>query len=934
MTAPSATQQEALSRLLAQQQDPASPNYHRWLTPAEYADRFGLSRADLNRITDWLKSQGFVVQSIGGGRNTVTFSGTAAQVQSAFQAEIHRYNVDGEEHFANSTPLMIPAALEGIVSGILGVNDFRMHPASRVWSNSGPKMRPDYYDGSFIFPNFLAPADVATIYDIPSTMDGTGQTIAIVGRSDIFLADINDFRSAFGLPTISAGNCTSNATGVITACNDPHFKYVLLLPSGQSDPGKPDSIAQDDVTEADLDVEWSGAVAPNAQVIYINSPSPAGRDVYDSLAYAISPPQGTPIPAPVVSMSFGLCELYGTALETELQQAASEGITVVNSTGDSGAAACDPIPASAIPYTPATNGLAVNYPASSPWVTAVGGTSISLADDSYPNPNPTYWNTSNGSNGGSAVRYIPELAWNDDETWAAYCQAPAAGDKFCSQGGSEPVTGWVALGTTATAAQVQQDIWIFSGGGGASNCYTQNGRGECTGGFPQPSWQQSLAVPNLPAAAAGVRWIPDVSLSASPNFPGYILCTPQNPDAGTPVYTSTCANGISGPNGAVEGFQSVIGGTSASAPVFAGIVALLNQYLAGPSSPGLGSVNPMLYALAQNNATNHAFNQTTGGDNLVYCVGGQPSTQPSNIQCPSTGPSAGVFGYSASNFDPTTGYNLATGLGSVDVKSLATAWAGSRTASSTSLTASPTATYQGASVTLTADVMPTTATGNVVFMNGSTTLGTAALSSGTATLTTSALPVATNSITATYNGNGLLMPSTSSAATVNVAPSFTLTVSLSVFQVTQGQSVNVPVTLTLASGFTGTVSFACQSPGSEITCTAPPATNVSGNVNFNIATTAPSAALQRPFERRIFYAALLPPLLGIGFTFGTHKGFRRGRRMLGLIVVLGFSMLWLGSCTGSSNNTIPGTPKGTYTINVSGTSGSLTVPASFQIAVR
>jgi hypothetical protein len=219
-------------------------------------------------------------------------------------------------------------------------------------------------------------------------------------------------------------------------------------------------------------------------------------------------------------------------------------------------------------------------------------------------------------------------------------------------------------------------------------------------------------------------------------------------------------------------------------------------------------------------------------------------------------------------------------------------------------------------------------------MNGSTTLGTAALSSGTATLTTSALPVATNSITATYNGNGLLMPSTSSAATVTVAPSFTLTVSPSVFQVTQGQFINVPVTLTLANGFTGTVTFACQTPGSEITCTAPPPTNVSGNVNFNIATTAPTAALQRPFDRRIFYAALLPPLLGIALTLGSRKRSLRGEHMLELIVVLGFSTLWLGSCAGSNSNRIPGTPKGTYTINVSGTSGSLTVPASFQIVVQ
>jgi len=200
------------------------------------------------------------------------------------------------------------------------------------------------------------------------------------------------------------------------------------------------------------------------------------------------------------------------------------------------------------------------------------------------------------------------------------------------------------------------------------------------------------------------------------------------------------------------------------------------------------------------------------------------------------------------------------------------------------------------------------------------------------------LPVGTNSnITATYNGSGTLMPSTSPAATVTIAAAFTLVPSASSYQVTQGQSVNATVALTLATGFGGTVSFTCQNPGSGITCTAPPATNVSGNVSFQVATMAPSAALQRPFDRgtRLFYAALLPGLLGIVFTFGSRKRSLRGTRMLALIMVLGFSTLWLGSC-GSSNNSNknPGTPKGTYTINVSGTSGSINIPASFKIVVQ
>src|SRR5579864_1978121 len=604
MTSPAPGQQRALDKLVAEQQDRTSTNYHKWLTPAQYADRFGLSQNDMNRITSWLKAQGFVIQSIGGGRNTVKFGGTAAQVQNAFKAEIHHFNVNGEEHFANATPLMLPAALQGIVTGIAGVNDFRMHTSTRFQPGFGPRSRSDYYDGTFSFPtNFLAPADIATIYDINAlytanpVIDGSGESIAIVGRSDIFLEDINDYRSAFGLTPISTSNCTLNTAtsttaAVITACNDPHFKYVLVLPTNSTDPLVPDSRASGDIGEADLDIEISGAVAPNAQIVYINSPR---TDVADSLSYAINPPAGTPIPAQVVSMSFGLCELDATFFETELQQAASEGITVVNSTGDVGAAGCDGVPPNATPpFNDAVGGLAVSYPASSTWVTAVGGTSITLAEDSFPGQNSTYWGTSDGTSGtagygGTAKSHIPEIGWNDDELFAQFCLAIAnpSGNAFC-----KPSPG-VLITSQHTA---QQDYWIASGGGGASNCATKNLGTTCAAGFPQPTWQQSLVLTNA-AIPTGVRWVPDVSFMASADFPGYIFCTPQNPDATPATYTSTCVNGISGTNGAIELFNSVIGGTSVSAPLFAGIVALLNQYLAGPSSPGLGLINPTLYKL-------------------------------------------------------------------------------------------------------------------------------------------------------------------------------------------------------------------------------------------------------------------------------------------------------------------------------------------------
>jgi subtilase family serine protease len=931
MTTPTPSQQKALTRLVAEQQDPKSPNYHKWLTPEQWADRFGLSPNDVKQITSWLKGQGFSRIQVARGRNWFTFSGTATQVQSAFGTEIHRFNVNGELHVANTTSPKIPAALAGIVTGVSGLDDFHLQPKV-------VKAHPYYYDNTFAQPNFLAPADIATMYDITALtgIDGTGQRLAIIGQTDIFLADINDFRSAFNLPPISG--CTSDATtGLLTACNTSNFQYVLV-PSAP-DPGAP---LINNLAEADLDLEWSGAVAPNAQIIYVNAPANFGANpptggVRDAWFYAVD--QNL---APVISLSYGNCEFFyfgvpgaiGSPDETELMKANSMGITFVSSAGDSGAFGCDPN--SSDPNgSSAMSGIAVTYPASSPEVTGVGGTSISLTNLTG-SGSSTYWGTTNGANGGSLLSYAPEQAYNDDDDLVPFCAANAT-NTFCTQGGGTPVTGWQSPITTEAIAQSDLALvstGIQSSGGGASNCAVQNSSATpCASGFTQPTWQ-TVTVPSQ----ASNRFVPDVSLLASASFPGYIFCTPQEAWLGGTSTASTCVNGISGTTGAVELYNSRVGGTSASTPIFAAIVTLLNQYLAGPAWPGLGNINPKLYALAAVTPSNGAFHQVTTGDNNVACTANSGT-----FPCPSTG----TFGYLASNADPTTGYNLVTGLGSVDVDKLAVAWNGSR--APTTLLISPSATQitQGQSVTFTATVSPTTALGNVSFFNnGSTTaLSTVGLTSsgnGVATFATTALPLGTNSLTAAYSGDISDVPSTTTtAATVMVNPAgppFSLSLNTSSFSVTQGSAVDVPVNLTLNSGFTGTVTFACTDPASESTCTAPAAQTKSGSYSFHITTTAATASLIRPFDRssKVFYAVLLPGLLGILLTVGSRKRSLRGMRMLGLIMVLGVSTMWLGSCGGSNNKSTgnPGTPKGQYTISVTGTSGSSTATASFKITVQ
>lgn len=965
---PSLAQQKALDRLVAEQQDPKSPNYHKWLTPAQYAQRFGLSQNDLSKITAWLQSEGFTIQAVGAGHNRLVFSGTAGSIQSAFKAEIHRYNIDGEKHYANATPIMVPAALEGIVSGIIGVNDFRTHSASRL--RMGSRLpHPNYYGGTSTdtaLVNYLAPADVDTIYDIPSSLTGSGQTLAIIGETDVFINDINDFRSGFGLTPISTSNCsfsTATTPGVITACNDPHFKYVLYLPSGATDPQKPDSVQQGDIGEADLDLEWSGAAAPGAQIVYVNAPDPNGNGVYDSLTHAIDNTV-----AHVISMSYGNCEAESVSLESLLEQAVSEGITVMNSAGDSGATACDDNPpggsGATPPYSGAENGLAVNYPASSIYVVAAGGTGISLADDSFPTPS-SYWTTSNGAAGtagygGTAVSYIPETSWNDDVAFAELCTSGDIGNPsdngFCYPPAANPPGKGVLITNAQTA---QEDYWISQGGGGGSNCYTQNATtGECLSGFSQPSWQSGLTVAGAPA---GVRWVPDISLLASPNLPGYIYCTPENPDAATPNYTSTCATSIAD---AVSSL-SIVGGTSASTPIFAAIVALLNQSLNTPSGSGLGDIHKTLYSLAAT-PSNGAFHQVTNGNNMVYCVPGDPANQPAALQCPA-GASDGPIGYDASNADATTGYNLVTGLGSVDVGKLASAWAASQ--AGFALTASgitPTTVAAGNNVTATISFAPSDGsnfngtpsfscanqTGIMCSFSTPTGSGT-----GSTTVTISvAANVAAGATTVTVTG-------TSGSVSANTTVSFTVTATTQSFSLSSNLGASGAGTLTVKQGLSGQVNMTVNSTngflvtsGGNTQTVLPVTYNYSGiptlttltfspasptqaaAVTVNITTTAPTSAQARPENGnpRIFYAALLPGLFGIMFVAGSRKRSLRGMRVLGLIMVLGVSTLWLGSCGGSNNGSSgnPGTPVGSYTITINATTGgSAPITSSYQFTL-
>jgi hypothetical protein len=777
LTVPSPAQQRALTKLLADQQNPHSASYHKWLKPIQYADRFGLSSNDLNKIAAWLQSQGFTVTGTARARNWIRFSGTAAQVERTFATEIHNFTANGESHFANTTPISIPSALSGIVTGIRGLNNFPL-------KSNLARRSPAYTTSNGNL--FLAPGDIATIYDfstlIQNGTDGSGVTLAVIGETDIYLNDLNDFRNGFSLNN-AISNCSVNSNNTIKSCTAGNFQYVYADSDSGTDPGSVDSLG-DDLPEADLDLEWSNAAARNATLAYVNAPL---TGIYTSLYTAID--NADIIGESVITLSYTApCELaeigYFDSDEAELQLAASEGVTFINSAGDTGAAECD------FGNNLAVYGYAAGYPASSQWTTGVGGTSVPVID---PNEyTDTYWNPSNGSYGGSATGYIPEQAWNDSEEFGLYC--PSTSGHSCDIEGVT-VTNW----STAQTA-----IGISAGGGGESNCVTTDDNGVCNSGFPRPSWQSGISETSINPSAFGVtttpaRLTPDVSLLASPNFPGYIVCTADN-EIGGSGSTSSCSGGIADAlTGCATGnFPcSVFGGTSVASPVFAGIVTLLNQYLVAKgvqSTPGLGPINSTLYTLAASNSTNHAFNSVTTPNtgaysNGAYCEEGTPSSGiegdpwPTALVCPSSGANAGFLGFDSYNADTTTSYNLVTGLGSVDVGNLFAAWAGTAVATTTTaLQSSENPSNYGDSVTFTATVTTSgssTPTGSVTFMDGTTTLGTGTLvadpgvvNSATATYPTSTLSSSgsPHSITAVYGGDSNNAGSTSAVLSQVVNP--------------------------------------------------------------------------------------------------------------------------------------------------------------------
>src|ERR1700740_539007 len=322
----------ALEALLDQQQDKSSPNYHAWLTPEQFGQQSGPADEDIQAISSWLQLQGFQIAHVSNGRTVIEFSGTAAQVQNAFHTEIHKYTVNGKDHWANASDPQIPTALVPAVAGILTLHNFPRHPMNHVVgtfkrSKGSSALTP--VGTLFTLPNFfpmvtfygVGPYDFAKIYNVSPlwnatpAIDGSGQTIAIVGETDVDFVDLQRFRALFG-----------------TTSNDP-----TMIVDG------PDPGLQPDEIESDLDLEWSSAVAPGAEIKFVVAATTDTTLGVDLAAQYIVDHNV----APIVSESYGICEAaLGTAgnqfFNQLWQQAAAQGMSVFLASGDSGSARCGP----------------------------------------------------------------------------------------------------------------------------------------------------------------------------------------------------------------------------------------------------------------------------------------------------------------------------------------------------------------------------------------------------------------------------------------------------------------------------------------------------------------------------------------------------------------------------------------------------------------
>jgi hypothetical protein len=864
-------QQADLNQLLAAQLDPSSPSYHQWLTSEQFGARFGLSSGDIAKVSSWLAGQGFAITSVAKSSTFITFSGTVAQAQQAFGTAIHTVSLNGEQHITNLADPMLPSAIANVVLAVTGLDDFKLKPRSRTRNVTLDPLKPAFTTTiSGQVEHFIAPGDFYTIYDVTpllsSGITGAGVTVAVMGQTNIRPADVAAFQTAAGLT--------------------PKAPTLTLVPTS-ANPG----FSPNDIDEGQIDVEWSGAAAPGATINFVFS-----TDVINgSLTYAIDT---SPTIAPIITISYGGCESgfgasFVTGINQLLQMASAKGITVMSSSGDSGATDCD---MSGV----ATEGLAVDFPGSSPFVTSAGGTMFNEGSGNF-------WNTTNtpitianvGSVTSSVKSYIPEQPWNETNASSGLDAGGAAG-------------------------------------GGASAF------------FSKPAWQVAIGVPNDSS-----RDVPDVSLNAAAQHDGYLVCS-----------QSSCTNGFLSSTGQAN----VFGGTSFVAPTLAGTLALVEQKIG--NTTGLGQIGPILYGLS---TTAGVYHDTLSGNNSVECSQG-------TANCPN----GGVIGYTAGS-----GYDQASGLGTIDINALATNWKNAiptgtgstigaglttTTVTTTNQLCAINAATLSVTVAVAGSITGTIPTGTVQFFADNVPVGTPQplVNGGLSAfaLSTATIPSGGHNISAVYSGDGnyagskgTLLASDGSLAAVDFVSTSQKDFSLgpctgpaTAVTVQPGAtSTGLTFTVTPFNGFTGMVTFSAvnNNLGAFTPTFSPTSVSVTGatpvTTSFVIkASQTTTAQLVKPFQQRPLGKAPWY-VAGSGATLACMLllTFPRRRRWGALLAVLiSMAALTAVGCGGSNTSTTGGggtggggsgggstnaTP-GTYTFTITAVAGNLT--HSTQVTVN
>jgi hypothetical protein len=742
-----ADREKDLQQFLQDVHSPGSPNYHKWLTPDEYGTRFGAVDVDIQVVSDWLQSHGFSVARIARNKSIIEFSGTAGQIREALHTEMHQYNIQGTAYYANSSDISVPEEISSRISGFAPLNSFPFDSYVRLLG--GGAMNPANHR---VAPQFTIKENKEPFYAFGPEDFATQYDVI-----PVYASGINGSGQTIGV--IETANINLAMLAAYRQLFSLPADHTQVIIDGQ-DPGDP----MLPNIEGYLDAEVSGAVAPNATVnFYIAGGDPFEDPLSLAALRAVEDNQ-----ASVLSLSFGECEQElgeaGNRLWAGLwQQAAAQGQTVFVSSGDSGPTTCQPSALISGTYQ-FTNTVNVNGFSSTPWNVSVGGTDFFYSDYATGAlSSASYWNQTNDSSNGSLKAPLTEQPWDN------------------------------SLGLDVSGAYEDS----AAGGGGPSNCSQttvplSGALPTCIAGYPKPSWQYAPGVPN-----DQVRDLPDVSLFASNG-----VNLSAAPVCGEPGDCAAVASGY--PQ------VTLVGGTSASSPAMAGILALVNQKYGRQ-----GQANFTLYTLARQFP--NVFHDITLGTNDIACP---PNTYPDCNVLVAADHAFDSYGKYAAG----PGYDMASGLGSVDVNQLVSNWDNvTFEPSSTTLQATPSSIVHGTVLTVNVAVKASsgsaTPTGNVVLEAGAATTipvnSPLTLTGGSSSASLTNLPGGSYPLTAQYSGDGSFASSSSAPISLTVSPEASSTALSytysSLSQLPKGQvpfGGNVIVTATPASLATKTTGLA------------------------------------------------------------------------------------------------------------------------------